>query len=274
MDEAIEKVKEGHRRSWEAGDYGTFAERVVDMADRLVEMVKVGPGMEVLDVATGTGNVAIRSAARSASVIGLDLTPKLLEEAERRAADAGVQVEWVEGDAEDLPFEDGRFDRVLSTFGVMLAPRHEVAAAELVRVCRPDGVIGLCNPTPEGWAGRFIALLAASLPLQPSTTDPPPLWGTEPHLERLLGQAGIKLEYERQTMVLPFPSVEEGVVFFETNFGPLELAKRRLAPDGRWEPLRTSVAELMASFNEASEGLRLPIEYLVAIGHKPDAPLS
>ena len=269
MDETSEKIKQGQRRSWEAGDYGTFAERVAEMADRLVEMVGVGPGMAVLDVATGTGNVAIRAATRGASVIGLDITPKLLEEAERRAAEVDVQVEWVEGDAEELPFEDGRFDRVLSTFGVMLAPRHEVAAAELVRVCRPGGVIGLCNPTPEGWAGRFIALLAASLPPHPSITAPPPLWGTEPHVERLLGQAGIKLEFERQTMVLPFSSVEEGVVFFETNFGPLQLAKHRLVPAGRWEPLRASVAELMASFNEVSDGLRLPIEYLVAVGHKP-----
>jgi SAM-dependent methyltransferase len=269
MDGTIEDLKRRHRRSWEAGDYGTFAERVVAMADRLVEMVGIGPGMEVLDVATGTGNVAIRAAARGAGVIGLDLTPKLLEEAERRAADAGVEVEWVEGDAEELPFEDGRFDGVLSTFGVMLAPRHEVAAAELVRVCRPGGVIGLCNPTPEGWAGQFIALLAASLPPQPSITAPPPLWGTEAHVERLLGPAGIKLEFERQTMVLPFSSVDEGVRFFETNFGPLELAKRRLAPEGRWERLRASVAELMDSFNEGSEDLRLPIEYLVAVGHKP-----
>jgi SAM-dependent methyltransferase len=269
MDEAIERVKQGHRRSWEAGDYGTFAERVVQMADRLVEIVGVAPGMEVLDVATGTGNVAIRAAARGASVVGLDLTPKLLGEAERRAAEAGVSVEWVEGDAEDLPFEDGRFHRVLSTFGVMLAPRHEVAAAELVRVCRPGGVIGLCNPTPEGWAGRFIALLGAGLPPPPSVTGPPPLWGTESHVERLLGPAGIKLEFERQTMVLPFPSVEDGVVFFETNFGPLEMAKHRLAPEGGWEPLRASVADLMQSFNQVSDGLRLPIEYLVAVGHKP-----
>jgi hypothetical protein len=151
----------------------------------------------------------------------------------------------------------------------MLAPRHEVAAAELVRVCRPGGVIGLCNPTPEGWAGRFIALLAGSLPPAPLMTAPPPLWGTETHVERLLGPAGIKLEFERQTMVLPFSSVDEGVRFFETNFGPLELARRRLAPEGRWERLRASVGELMDSFNEGSEGLRLPIEYLVAVGHKP-----
>jgi len=272
MDETIEKLKQAHRRTWEAGNYGTFAERVVDMADRLVEMVGVGPGMEVLDVATGTGNVAIRAAAKGARVIGLDLTPKLLAEAERRATDAGVDAEWIEGDAEELPFEDGRFDRVLSTFGVMLAPRHEVAAAELVRVCRPGGVIGLCNPTPEGWAGRFIMLLAGSLSPQPSFGAPPPLWGTEPHIERLLGQASIKLEFERHTMVLPFPSVEDGVAFFEANFGPLEMAKHRLVSEGRWEPLRAAVAELMRSFNDAQDGLRLPIEYLVAVGHKAVVP--
>jgi SAM-dependent methyltransferase len=269
VDEALERLKQGHRQTWEAGDYGTFAERVVDMADRLVGRVAVSPGMEVLDVATGTGNVAIRAAARGASVIGLDLTPKLLETARQRAGEAGVEVEWVEGDAEDLPFEDNRFDRVLSTFGVMLAPRHEVAAAELVRVCRPGGVIGLCNPTPEGWAGRFIGLLAGSLPSQPSSASPPPLWGTEEHVERLLGPAGVKLEFERHAMVLPFASIEEGVGFFETNFGPLEMAKRRLAQQAQWEPLRAAVAELMGSFNDCRDGLRLTIEYLVVVGHKP-----
>jgi ubiquinone/menaquinone biosynthesis C-methylase UbiE len=268
VDEALDKLKQGHRQTWEAGDYGTFAERVVDMADRLVEQVGVAPGMTVLDVATGSGNVAIRAALQGADVVGLDLTPTLLEEAQARAAAAGIKVEWVEGDAEDLPFEDSRFDRVLSTFGVMLAPRHDVAAGELVRVCRPGGIIGLCNPTPHGWAGRFIGLLGSHLPPPPSFALPPYLWGTEAHVEQLLGGAGMKLEFEYQTMVLEFSTLEEGVGFFETNFGPLEVARRRLGREGRWDALRVEVAALMGSFNEAGDRLRLPIEYLMVTGHK------
>lgn len=268
MDEAVNHLKAAHRRTWEAGNYGTFAERVVGMAHRLVDRVGIEPGMAVLDVATGTGNAAIAAARKGAAVVGLDLTPGLLEEATVRAKDAGVEVEWIEGDAEDLPFESGRFHRVLSTFGVMLAPRHEVAAAELARVCHPDGLIGLCNPTPEGWAGRFIGLLAAHLP-PPVPLPPPPLWGTEAHVEKLLGSAVLDLEFDRQTMVLEFDSVEDGVAFFETNFGPLVLARRRLAAEGRWESLRGEVAGLMASFNLAGEQLRLPVEYLEAVGRTP-----
>lgn len=271
MDAAAEQLKAAHRRTWEAGNYGTFAERVVDMANRLVERVGAEPGMAVLDVGCGSGNAAIAAARRGAAVVGLDITPKLLEEASVRARNAGVEVEWIEGDAEDLPFESGRFDRVLSTFGVMLAPRHEVAAAELARVCRPGGVIGLCNPTPEGWAGRFIGRLASHLPPPPMPAAPPPLWGTEEHVERLLSEAGVKLEFDRQTMVLDFDSVEDGVAFFEANFGPLAMARDRLAPEGRWDPLRAEVAALMASFNLAGDDrLRLPIEYLEVVGRLPD----
>lgn len=269
MDEAIDQLKAGHRRTWEAGNYGAFAERVVDMAGRLVERVGIGPGMQVLDVATGSGNAAIAAARNGAEVVGLDLTPALLDDARLRAKDAGLEVEWIEGDAEDLPFEDGRFDRVLSTFGVMLAPRHEVAAAELVRVCRPGGLIGLCNPTPEGWAGRFIGLLGKHLPAPPVPAAPPPLWGTETHLENLFRAAGVDFECTRNTMVLGFGSVEDGVAFFEANFGPLALARDRLAPEGRWEALRAEVAGLMRAFNLAGDGLRLPIEYLEAVGRLP-----
>ena len=221
----------------------------------------------MLDVACGSGNAAIAAARRGGAVVGLDITPKLLEEAAVRAKEARVEVEWIEGDAEDLPFEDGRFERVLSTFGVMLAPRHEVAAAELARVCRPGGLIGLCNPTPQGWAGRFIALLGSHLPPPPGPATPPPLWGTTEHVTKLF--AGVEFEFEIQSMVLEFTSVDDGVAFFETNFGPLAMARDRLTPERRWEPLRSEVADLMASFNLAADRLRLPIEYLEAIGRLP-----
>lgn len=266
----VDRLKQAHRYTWEAGDYGAFAERVTEMSSRLVERVGVTTGSAVLDVACGLGNTALAAARRGADVVGLDLTAKLIEEARTRAAAAGLDVRWIEGDAESLPFEDGRFDFVLSTFGVMLAPRHEVAAAELVRVCRPGGIIGTCNPTPDGWAGRFIALMASYLPPQPSAASAPWLWGTEAHLERLLGSAGVDLTFERQTVVLEFASVEDGVRFFETNFGPLDMTRRKLTLRGRWDALRSEVAALMASFNQAEDRLRLPLDYLMAVGRTLD----
>jgi SAM-dependent methyltransferase len=146
---AVADLKRAHRATWAAGDYAAVAEHIDDAPPRdLLARVDVQPGQDVLDVATGTGNVAIRAAAAGAQVVGLDLTPELFDTARRRAAQLDVTVDWVEGDAEDLPFEDDRFDRVLSTFGVQFAPRHEIVARELVRVCRPGGRIGLVNWTP------------------------------------------------------------------------------------------------------------------------------
>src|SRR5215218_580332 len=143
----LAELKRAHRKTWASGDYGSVAERLVDAVPprHLLERVSIEPGMEVLDIATGTGNVAIRAALLGARVTGLDLTPELFGRARERAEEAGVEIDWVEGDAEDLPFEDGRFDRVLSTFGIQFAPRHEVAAREAVRVTRAGGVIGLVN---------------------------------------------------------------------------------------------------------------------------------
>src|SRR5215218_10080531 len=144
----VAELKRAHRAIWAAGDYAAVAEVIDEAPPRdLLARVRVAPGEEVLDVATGTGNIAIRAAAAGAQVVGLDLTPELFGTARRRADQWRVAVDWVEGDAEELPFEDGRFDCVLSAFGVQFAPRHEIAARELARVCRPGGRIGLVNWT-------------------------------------------------------------------------------------------------------------------------------
>src|SRR5687768_9946457 len=156
-------IKQAQRAMWSAGDYPEIAQRIESAAEHVVERAGVEPGHDVLDVATGSGNVALLCAQRGARVTGLDLTPELFEAARRRAAAAGVQCEWVEGDAEDLPYGDGSFDRVLSTFGVMFAPRQERAAAELVRVARPGARIVVAAWTPEGGNGQMFKTVASHL---------------------------------------------------------------------------------------------------------------
>ena len=148
-------LKHTHRATWAAGDYPAVAEHIDAVPPRdLLNRIAIAPGQDVLDVATGTGNVALRAAAAGARVVGLDLTPELFATARRREAEYRVTVEWMEGDAEALPFDDASFDHVLSVFGVQFAPRHEVTAAELARVCRPGGHVGLVNWTPTGLIGE------------------------------------------------------------------------------------------------------------------------
>jgi SAM-dependent methyltransferase len=261
-------LKRAHRTTWASGSYATVAERLVDdVAPRhLLDRVAIEPGMEVLDIATGAGNVAIRAARLGARVTGLDLTPELLGRARERAAEAGVEVEWVEGDAEDLPFEDGRFDVVLSTFGIQFAPRHEVAAREAVRVTRPGGTIGLVNWTPHGHIGRVLKTVSRRLPKPPDYASPPPLWGDEDHVRTLL--AGAELQFERATNpFVGFASPEEWVEFMATNYGPMLKARERLAPEGRWDELRSELIELTGAVDEGRPGqMRVESEYLLTLG--------
>ena len=156
-------LKHTHRATWAAGDYPAVAEHIDAVPPRdLLNRIAIAPGQDVLDVATGTGNVALRAAAAGARVVGLDLTPELFATARRREAEYRVTVEWMEGDAEALPFDDASFDHVLSVFGVQFAPRHEVTAAELARVCRPGGHVGLVNWTPTGLIGELFKIMTAT----------------------------------------------------------------------------------------------------------------
>jgi SAM-dependent methyltransferase len=173
--DALTQIKDQHRAVWAAGRYADVAELIDHAAPpQLLTAVGIEPGQAVLDVATGTGNVALRAAALGAEVTGLDLVPDLLDIA--RSRDDG-RIAWIEGDAEALPFEDARFDRVLSVVGIQFAPRHQVVADELVRVCRPGGAIGLVNWTPEGLIGRMFKILGRYMPKPPEFASPPPLWG-------------------------------------------------------------------------------------------------
>lgn len=267
---AVAELKTIHRATWAAGDYATVAQAIDDVPPRdLLARVEITPGLDVLDVAAGTGNIAIRAAAAGAQVIGLDLTPELFETARRRAAEHGVAVDWVEGDAEDLPYADESFDRVLSAFGVQFAPRHEVAAGELARVCRPGGLIGLVNWTPEGQIGELFKIMGRHLPAPPAFASPPPLWGDEDHVLALFAGTGVEFEFVRGYNPWRFASAEDYATFMETNYGPTLKARERLSAEGRWDACRAEIVEMAQRRNEATDGtLLMWAEYLVAVGRK------
>jgi SAM-dependent methyltransferase len=267
---AVADLKRVHRATWAAGDYGAVAQRIDEAppAD-LLGRIPLTPGQDVLDVATGTGNVALKVAAAGAQVVGLDLTPELFATARRRAERAGVVVDWVEGDAEALPFADSSFDHVLSVFGVQFAPRHEVVARELARVARPGGTIGLVNWTPAGLIGALFKVLGRYLPAPPDFVSPPPLWGDENHVRELFAGTGVELEFVRGYNPWRFPSAEAFVAFMETNYGPTVKARERLEGEGRWAECRAEIVALAERFDSATDGsLLMQAEYLVAIGRK------
>ena len=263
---AVEDLKRTHRATWAAGDYAAVAGRINEVPPRdLLDRVGVSPGEDVLDVATGTGNVALPAAAAGAHVIGLDITPELFVTARERAAAQGVDVEWVEGDAENLPFADERFDVVLSAF----APRHKVVAEELQRVSRPGGRIGLVNWTPEGRIGELFKIMGAYLPAAPDYASPPPLWGNEEHVRELFAGTGVELEFARGHNPWRFDSADHFVVFMETHYGPTVKARGRLADEGRWEECREEIHAMAERHNDATDGsLLMHAEYLITHGRK------
>ena len=250
--------------------YAAVAERIDEVPPRdLLVRVGIHPGDEVLDVATGTGNVALKSAAAGGLVSGLDLTPELFDTARSRAAQQALSVEWIEGDAEQLPFEDESFDVLLSAFGVQFAPRHELVAGELARVLRPGGRLGLVNWTPEGQIGELFRIMGAYMPPPPQHASPPPLWGSEEHVHGLFADTPVELEFARGLNPWRFHSVEHYVVFMESHYGPTVKARERLSAEGRWEACREEIYAMAERRNEARDGsLLMHAEYLITLGSR------
>jgi SAM-dependent methyltransferase len=244
---------------WGAGDYAAVAEHVTGVGETCVERAGIEAGMEVLDVACGSGNATIPAALLGALVTGLDFQPNLIETARARAADAGVEVEWVEGDAQELPFEDASFDRVISALGHMFAPDHERTAAEMKRVIRPDGRISICCWTPEGAIGGMLRTIAKLLPPPPGASSPL-LWGTEDHVRELLGEA----DFERREVEWRESSVEDYADFMLETYGPLLNAQEALGE--RSGELREELIPFFEGQNLESDGtLRFRGEYLSAV---------
>lgn len=231
--EADRALKATHRAMWASGDYPALADAVIpQLGAVLVDACGIAPGDRVLDVAAGAGNAAIPAALAGARVVACDLSPELLDAGRARAAARGAQVEWREGDAEALPFDDASFDAVVSSVGVMFAPHHQAVADELIRVCRPGGRLALANWTPEGFIGQMFSTMKPYVPPSPSGAQPPPLWGREDHLHDLLGDRVTDVEARRQAVVVDrFANPEEFVEFFTTHYGPTIAAFRGLADD-------------------------------------------
>jgi SAM-dependent methyltransferase len=267
----LAEFKQEAQAAWAAGDYDAMMrqEGLYEVGARLVRRLGMGAGEDVLDVACGTGNAAIPAAQAGASVTGLDLTPAMLEAARARGKAAGVAVEWTEGDAEDLPFGDQRFDVILSTFGCMFAPRHEVVADEIARVLRPGGRVGICAWTPEGSIGDFFRAVGTYLPPQPEFVSPPLMWGDEQYVRELFEGTGIGFEFEREVADIHHDSVAAAVDCYATKFGPVVTARELLDADGRWPALRDDMTRLFERHN-ASGGTRVvfPAQYLVVLGRK------
>jgi SAM-dependent methyltransferase len=260
-----DELRQQARATWAAGDWDRVAGLVTPVGARVIDRVGIDAGQDVLDVGTGTGgNVAIPAALRGARVVGLDVTPELLEGARRRAADAGVDIEWVEGDAHDLPFEDARFDRVISSFGAMFASDHGRAAAELVRVCRPGGRIAMTTWSNNGFAGELFKLAGRYLPPPPEGVQPPPLWGVDAHVEEMFGAVGATPKIEHMDVDFVFASEQSAVEHYTEHFGPYVMARSVLEPQGRWDDFVGDFGGLVGQFNASGDGgASISSEYLL-----------
>jgi SAM-dependent methyltransferase len=226
-------VKSAHRAMWALGDYPRIAREVLtDLGPELVRACAVGPGQRVLDVAAGSGLVAIPAAATGASVVAADLTPEMFRAGQQAAAAAGVSLEWVEADAEALPFDDAEFDVVLSCLGVMFAPDHRAAAAELVRVCRPGGTIGLINWAAGGSIDAFFRVFAPYRPAPPPGSVPPIRWGDEGYVRDLLGGRveGLRA-VPGAVRVEHFGAPADFCAYYRAHFGPTIATYAGIAAD-------------------------------------------
>ncbi len=219
------------RAMWASGDYAAVSDTAIPtLGATLVEACGLHAGDRVLDVAAGTGNASIPAALTGASVVASDLTPELLRKGRATAEDLGLQLEWREADAEQLPFADGEFDVTLSCVGVMFAPHHQESADELVRVTRPGGTIGLICWTPQGFIGQMFAAMKPYAPPPPPGAQPPPLWGDEQHVRALFGDRVTDVTAQRhQHRADAFADATTFRDFFKEHYGPTIAVYRAIA---------------------------------------------
>lgn len=253
---------------WSLGNYSEIAKQTLPPALDLVNAVGITDGQAVLDVATGSGNVAVLAAQRGARVSACDITPAMVELARSRAAHEGLEIDVKEGNAEELPYPDDSFDVVLSVFGAMFAPNVEATAAELFRATKPGGTVGMANWTPEGVVGRQTRLLTSYAPGGPPDPDPL-IWGTEDGVAQRLGPHAESIEIARLFTRSEYESWDETVAHYENNLGPAIALKQLLEPEV-YGKMMGELEELYAAQNQATdETIVVDSEYLRVIARKP-----
>ncbi len=269
---AAREVRAAARQAWALGDYHRFARATVwKLGPLLVEACGISPGQRVLDVAAGTGNTAIRAAEAGAEVVASDLTPENFDAGRQEAEAHGVELEWVEADAEGLPFADSGFDVVTSSFGAIFAPDHQAVADEMLRVCQPGGTIGVLAFTPEGLISDFLGALAPyAPPLEPGAL-PPPLWGSEEHVRELFGDRLDSLEMTRGEYVESAASPRDYRELFKQTFGPVVAIYQSLA--GRPDRLAALDRDLLEFATRSNRGAadgpaEYHYEYLLVVARK------
>jgi ubiquinone/menaquinone biosynthesis C-methylase UbiE len=254
-------IKTKQQGTWSSGDYAVIGTTLQIVGETLCEAVDVSAGEQVLDVAAGNGNATLAAARRGCRVTASDYVPALLEGTRARAAAEGLQIDVREADAEAMPFGDASFDVVLSTFGVMFTPNQEQAAAELARVCRPGGRIGLANWTPEGFIGQMFKIVGKYAP-PPAGVRSPLQWGTEARLAELFGSNVQAIDTQRRDYVFRYRSAQDWLDTFRTYYGPTFKAFGSLDAAGQ----DAFAGELLALANEhntsTTGALRIPSEYL------------
>jgi len=261
----LQAVTQVQQQVWSKGDFAMVANLVYNASESLAEALEIVPDERVLDVACGSGNGAIAAARRSwGNVVGADYVPALLERGRERAAAERLDVEFVEADAQDLPFEDASFDAAMSIFGAMFAPDQARTAAELLRVVKPGGRIGMANWTLEGSVGKMFKTISQHAPPPPGI-DSPLLWGTEERLRELFGDGIAELRVERRLSRQPFRSADHYIEFFRSYFGPTQMAFERVGPEGE-QALADDLRALLEAENTAGErALVLEAEYLEVV---------
>jgi SAM-dependent methyltransferase len=263
----LTQVTRMQQQVWSEGDFSRIGVMGQVVAENLADAANVRAGERVLDVACGAGNGAIAAARRTwEPTVGLDYVPALLERGRERAAAERLEVEFVEGDAQELPFEDGSFDVVMSIFGAMFAPDHRRTADELLRVCRSGGRVAMANWTPSGFVGTMFKTVAGHAPPPPGVA-PPPLWGTEEHLRELFGDRISGLSLTPRYLTQRYRSADHLIEFFREWFGPMKVAFERVGPDGE-AALERDLRDILDRANTDEHTLVVPSEYLEVVAVK------
>jgi ubiquinone/menaquinone biosynthesis C-methylase UbiE len=264
----LTEAQEQARKLWSSGDYASAMHVIQTVGPRAVEAAGVSGDDVVLDVACGNGNATLPAARTGAKVTGIDITPSLLEAAKAAAAEAGLEIDWIEGDAQKLPFDDDSFDVVLSVFGCMFVPDQRAEAQEIARVLKPGGRMAIAAWTPEGNVGKMFITTAKHRPPPPEGFQPPILWGSEDYVQSLFEGTGVDLDIERTAVEFEADSAEDYFAEMERDLPPIAASKALLEPEGTGEPLKEDLLKLYAESNEADEGWRSSNEYLLIKGTK------